>query len=96
MKRTFILIALMLVTAGMAEARRGCCSHHGGVAACDDSRGRLVCRDGTYSPSCTCAVQPMGDAVTGAPVFASIPVDEEDGECELAKAGMELSKEKVK
>ena len=32
--------------------RRGCCSWHGGVAGC--SSGRIVCSDGTYSPSCTC------------------------------------------
>lgn len=31
---------------------RGCCSWHGGVAGC--SGGRVVCRDGTTSPSCRC------------------------------------------
>lgn len=38
-------------------ARRGnsgCCSRHGGVASCDSDVGRLVCRDGSYSPSCGC------------------------------------------
>ncbi len=35
------------------EARRGCCSHHGGVSGCNSS-GRQVCRDGTLSPTCTC------------------------------------------
>ena len=33
--------------------RRGCCSRHGGVCGCQN--GRVVCCDGTYSPSCTCA-----------------------------------------
>lgn len=33
-------------------ARSGCCSWHGGV--CDCVRGRVVCCDGTFSPSCTC------------------------------------------
>ena len=33
-------------------ARRGCCSWHGGVCGC--ANGRVVCCDGTYSPSCTC------------------------------------------
>lgn len=33
-------------------ARRGCCSWHGGV--CDCYLGRVVCCDGTFSPSCTC------------------------------------------
>lgn len=33
-------------------ARGGCCSWHGGV--CDCIGGRVVCCDGTFSPSCTC------------------------------------------
>jgi hypothetical protein len=32
--------------------RRGCCSWHGG--SCDCSFGRVVCCDGTLSPSCGC------------------------------------------
>lgn len=36
------------------EFTRGCCSHHRGVSYCDSSVGRLVCNDGTYSPSCGC------------------------------------------
>lgn len=32
--------------------KRGCCSWHGGVNGCKN--GRVVCADGTYSPSCTC------------------------------------------
>jgi hypothetical protein len=32
--------------------RRGCCSWHGGV--CDCWLGRVVCCDGTLSPSCGC------------------------------------------
>lgn len=32
--------------------RRGCCSWHSGVCGCSD--GRVVCCDGSYSPSCTC------------------------------------------
>lgn len=30
----------------------GCCSWHGGVSGC--SGGRVVCNDGSFSPSCTC------------------------------------------
>ena len=33
-------------------ARSGCCSWHGGV--CDCIGGRVVCCDGTFSPTCTC------------------------------------------
>lgn len=33
-------------------ARRGCCSHHGGVCGCGGIK--LRCCDGTNSPSCGC------------------------------------------
>ena len=33
-------------------AQRGCCSHHSGVCGCQ--YGRIVCCDGSYSPSCHC------------------------------------------
>jgi hypothetical protein len=36
------------------EARRSCCSWHGGVCGCNDSAGRLLCCDGSLSPSCGC------------------------------------------
>lgn len=35
-----------------ADQRRGCCSHHGGVCGCKQSRA--LCCDGTLSPSCRC------------------------------------------
>ena len=34
------------------NAQRGCCSWHKGVRGCEN--GRVVCNDGTFSPSCTC------------------------------------------
>jgi len=40
---------------GLLLARRGCCSHHGGVCGCDESVDRIECCDGTLSPSCTCS-----------------------------------------
>lgn len=36
-------------------ARRGCCSHHGGVCGCDEASDRIRCCDGSLSPSCTCS-----------------------------------------
>ncbi len=33
----------------------GCCSSHGGVSQSCGSSGRIICRDGTVSPSCTCS-----------------------------------------
>lgn len=41
-----------------AVARSGCCSHHGGPKSCDSRSGRMICMDGRYSPSCTCADMP--------------------------------------
>ncbi|WP_297895139.1 hypothetical protein [uncultured Desulfovibrio sp.] len=38
---------------GIIEAARGCCSHHGGMSG-QCSGGRVVCRDGSISPSCKC------------------------------------------
>lgn len=34
-------------------AKSGCCSWHQGVCDCG-SNGRVICCDGSYSPSCTC------------------------------------------
>lgn len=33
-------------------AKRGCCSKHQGVCGCRN--GRVLCCDGTLSPTCTC------------------------------------------
>lgn len=42
-----------IVGSHIEEARRGCCSHHGGVCGCS-SDGRAQCCDGALSPSCGC------------------------------------------
>lgn len=52
-KLLLIFLAVCLLPI-MVKAKSGCCSHHGGVAGCDAS-GKQICRDGTLSPSCTCA-----------------------------------------
>lgn len=36
-------------------ARSGCCSWHGGVCGCNQALDRIVCCDGSLSPSCTCS-----------------------------------------
>lgn len=53
-KVVIILLVSITMFIGMQEvsAGRGCCSHHGGQAYC--SNGRWVCKDGSYSPTCTC------------------------------------------
>jgi hypothetical protein len=47
-------LKLGIVTLNLEQkiARSGCCSWHGGV--CDCIGGRVVCCDGTFSPTCTC------------------------------------------
>lgn len=37
---------------GELLAGQGCCSHHRGQCGCEG--GRVVCCDGSYSPSCSC------------------------------------------
>lgn len=55
--KKYILVGLFFVAiffnVETAKAQRGCCSHHGGVAGCNEY-GRTICNDGTPSPSCTC------------------------------------------
>lgn len=55
LKLLFLLsfIVLLLIPISNVDARRGCCSWHGGVCGCG-SNGRTICCDGTYSPTCTC------------------------------------------
>lgn len=66
MKKLLIALAILLSVGGfsyslsiptldgdMLIARRGCCSHHGGVQGCNEY-GRTTCRDGSVSPSCRC------------------------------------------
>jgi hypothetical protein len=50
----FLLTFLFFLGASKSLATSGCCSWHGGESYCDYSAMRWVCRDGTYSPSCTC------------------------------------------
>lgn len=52
----FICLTLLFaINVEKVYANRGCCSWHGGVSHCDVDTGRIVCNDGSYSPSCTCS-----------------------------------------
>lgn len=53
-KSLILVLLAMLFILSNAYARSGCCSWHGGVNHCDNGSGRIVCNDGTYSPSCMC------------------------------------------
>lgn len=57
------ILGLVILSGGLAgfargaragsSDHRGCCSYHGGIGdGCDD--GRLICADGTTSPTCAC------------------------------------------
>jgi hypothetical protein len=45
-------VTLASLNNGKEEYRRGCCSWHGGVCGCQG--GRVLCCDGTLSPTCRC------------------------------------------
>lgn len=53
---TFFLL-LILLFPPITLAGRGCCSHHDGQDYCDTSVGKWVCKDGTYSSTCTCFLE---------------------------------------
>lgn len=51
---TTLILGITLLWPLGVDARRGCCSWHGGVAGCDSYSGKYRCMDGTLSPSCYC------------------------------------------
>lgn len=55
MRKILLIVILYFLLSGEVGAAglQGCCSHHKGVDYCSSS-GRVVCNDGTYSPSCRC------------------------------------------
>ena len=53
-KETLAQLAMESDWVNTAEAKRGCCSNHGGANHCDRKTYRIVCNDGTYSNSCLC------------------------------------------
>lgn len=52
-KKCLIILGVLTLLPSNVAARRGCCSHHGGVRG-DCRYGKQVCNDGTTSPSCIC------------------------------------------
>lgn len=50
----FFLFLIVCFSYFDVYARRGCCSWHGGVSS-TCRYGKIVCNDGTTSPSCTCS-----------------------------------------
>lgn len=66
---SFFVLVVMLFCASAVDARngwQGCCSWHGGIAGyCQN--GRMVCNDGTLSPSCLCDEPSYGQSY-GVPI----------------------------
>lgn len=51
----FLITQLFILIKSIeAKSLKGCCSHHGGVASCDEISGSVICNDGTTSPTCSC------------------------------------------
>ncbi|CAM4467279.1 MAG: hypothetical protein LEGION0403_FIIPPAGN_00217 [Legionella sp.] len=50
-----LVLALFLFASPLAGAYAACCAGHGGVASCNKTTGVQMCKDGTASPTCTCA-----------------------------------------
>ena len=51
----FFLVLLVIFSYPVFAGCPGCCSWHGGISNSCASSGRVICRDGTVSPSCSCA-----------------------------------------
>lgn len=59
-----IAIAFFLLLSPFAGSYAACCSGHGGVASCNKATGYKMCKDGSASPSCTCAKAKATKATT--------------------------------
>jgi hypothetical protein len=73
-----VVIALFLFASPLAGAYAACCAGHGGVASCNKSTGHQMCKDGTASPTCTCAIpkttkKTTTKKVTTTPATATTP-----------------------
>lgn len=70
-----VIMVLFLFASPLAGVYAACCAGHGGVASCNKSTGHQMCKDGTASPTCTCAVPKTKKASTSAtaPATSTIP-----------------------
>jgi hypothetical protein len=61
-----VILLLFLFASPLAGAYAACCAGHGGVASCNKATGHQMCKDGTASPTCTCAVPKTSKKATTA------------------------------
>lgn len=71
---------LFVVQLEIVNAKRGCCSHHGGVAYCA-SNGRYVCNDNSYSPTCTCTPSYIYGCTDASAKNYNSSANKNDGSC---------------
>lgn len=86
-KKIFLILGVIYITIAATNvyARRGCCSHHGGVSGACRS-GMQVCNDGSLSSSCECeSVSSSPAVVRGCTYYDSINynpnANSDDGSC---------------
>lgn len=84
--KKFVLLFLVLFFIPTVNAQRGCCSHHGGVAGCS-SGGRQICRDGSYSPTCTCTPSYVYGCTDKNAKNYNSSATKDDGSCTYYKYG---------
>lgn len=87
MKKIIMLcLSIFIFLPFSVQARRGCCSHHGGVAGCSSS-GRQICSDGTLSPSCTCTPSYQYGCTDKSAKNYNANANRDDGSCVYYKYG---------
>lgn len=79
-KKEILIIILILFSIENVDAKRGCCSWHDGVAGCSSS-GRVICNDGTYSPSCTCTPPNIYGCIDSNAINYNSNANRDDGSC---------------
>lgn len=86
--KKYILVGLFFLLVGIIPvyAQQGCCSHHGGVGGCN-SYGRTICKDGTLSPTCTCAPQIIYGCTDSSAKNYNKNANQNDGSCIYYKKG---------
>ena len=67
------LIVLGSVPALVEAGCPGCCSWHGGISDSCALSGRVICKDGTVSPSCTCSRCGISPAPDPDPILEPSP-----------------------
>lgn len=85
-KRNMIIVLLIVIIPSKVYARRGCCSHHGGVSGCSSS-GNQICADGSLSPTCTCTPSYVYGCTDKSAYNYNSYATKDDGSCKYYRYG---------